>query len=384
MINEFFGYLPNIIIFPIFQAVLIFNFLLKGRFSEAVMFQTIFVLTSCEWSLDGGAYQIIYNYRTVQVFSISISTIILIILLVNRFFKKSFSIFNIKKVGFLLILLFFSGTLIGIIGLVFSDYKTEYFFSNFQYYLILIMYYFLYAIEFQGDYLLSKFRIYNNIIIAVLFSKIAIVFIGNIINLQKSSYGGISVFTYDPVNIFSIFLLLAISKEMKIGKKCLLFFGCLLQVWNIIYFLSISGKGILFLFMLLPFYLYKKLVQNKKYYKKIIIIYLFLILVIGGFLSFTSLNNIVHSLPNEYLLLKTSYSKISGLFCLENYKNPYLLYSSAQNNLIELYNIIYELIYNPKYLLIGKGFGGYFEDKAFRNYLANDKGGYSTQEVISF
>jgi len=62
-------------------------------------------------------------------------------------------------------------------------------------------------------------------------------------------------------------------------------------------------------------------------------------------------------------------------------KNPYELPGSPRDRVLEFYNTAAYYAQHPLFVIAGRGFGGYFEDDAFYNYTASDKGGYSTEEV---
>lgn len=371
VIAETISYSTIGIVFSYFQAALILFQLLRDKFFQAVLIHLLFILTSLEWPADLALRPEIYTYRTVSVFGVSISTIVLGFLFLVAVFKRGFH-FRLRKEQIWFLILFFLAILTGFLGLVFSDYRLPYFISDLQYWMVLIMSTGLGFSFFSANR--SAIRTFVNVLLFVLCSRSLVSFFGSLFGFQKGVYGGISTFTYDAIDLLITLIILSVLEKTR-GKASK---GFIVLCW----FLGVaklllyggSGKDILLLgFVLILLFaamLSKKssLLTRSSAVIFIVIAIIFFSLVMPTFLEVN-------------LLLSIKYNQALSVLSPSWITNPYELAASPRDRVLELYNTAAYYAKHPLFIITGRGFGGYFEDDAFYNYTASDKGGYSTEEV---
>jgi len=370
ILSETLSYNTLGIAFSFFQAFLVVFQILRRKIVLAVSMHTLFVLTALEWPADLTSRPAIYTYRTVDFFGVSISTIVLAI-----FFTISLLHFR-KHVTFnrnttLMLLMFLIASLTGTFGVIFSDYNIGFFISDIQYWFVLLMSTSL-AVTIFTRYPAFR-KLFEKILIWVLASRAIVVFFGSILGFNKGSYGGLSIFSYDAIDFLIPLIILALKEQQSAFMKILITGSWILGTFSTVVLQS-SGKGILltgFVFLIL---IIKLLVSKGHFFRTILgIVLVFAIL-------FMSLH-VIPSLLEKNLLFSIKYNQVISLISLKWLTNPYILPNSPRDRVLELYNIVAYYIEYPLFFLTGRGFGGYFEDKAFYNYTASNQGGYSTQEV---
>ena len=173
ILSETLSYSTLGIAFSFFQAFLVLFQILRRNIALAVGMHTLFVLVALEWLADLALKPTICTYRTVGLFGVSISTIMLTI-----FFAIGLLHFG-KHVAFdkataLMILMFLIATLTGVFGVIFSDYNIDFFVSDLQYWFVLLMSTSL-AITVFARYPAFR-KLFERILIWVLASRAIVVF----------------------------------------------------------------------------------------------------------------------------------------------------------------------------------------------------------------
>jgi hypothetical protein len=222
----------------------------------------------------------------------------------------------------------------------------------------------------------------KRIILYVIIGRSLITFIGYLsfyifgnTSILKGYYGGVKIFTFDPLDYFAAFIILALFSDKGISRsqKILILISWIISIFSFVIFQPF-GKSILFLFITLIELIVILLLKQRLLISKILILTVTFISIIAivYFLDYLSTTNI---------LLSSKYSEVKKFLSFKWIKDPYLLPSSPRDRVLEFYNIIWSHIENPFFLLIGRGIGGYFKDEKFYNYTASEIGGYSLYEV---
>jgi hypothetical protein len=372
ILNETIGYNNLGIYMAYIEAFLVMFFILFKHFTLAFLMHTLFVLTSLEWSADLYSLQNIFTYRTVDIFGISLSSVILIILFVINYIFYGFKT-QINNIFLKFMLIVFMGFLIGGSGLIFSDYKINFFISDFFYWVIVLISALLFTkILRRNPYYIKDIEW---ILISVLVARSFVKFFGIFWGLQKGKYGGISIFSFDTIDIFIPFLIFSFLQEKNMILKFLIIISWVLGSISVV-FTESSGKAIL-LFFLVFLVIFIKLFRGKKY---IIIKTIFIMFFVLFYLVFYPM--FFNLIENNNLFL-SKFNQVCSLLSFSWIKDPYILPLSPQTRILEMYNILAYYFENPIYCITGRGFGGYFEDIAFYNYFASDMGGYSIEEIVS-
>lgn len=359
------------IAYSYFQAFLVVFQLLRGKLFHAMLLHLLFVLTSLEWPADLALRPVIYTYRTVSVLGVSISTIVLGLLFVVTISKQGFH-FRLRKEQMWFLLLFFLAIMTGFFGLLFSDYGLSYFISDLQYWTVLIMSTGLGFALFSAKQ--SAVSTFENVLLAVLCSRSIISFFGSLFGFQKGIYGGIATFTYDAIDMLIPLIILALfRKNSSITTNLLISLCWVLGILNVLMFGG-SGKGILLIGGVFAVLFLKTLSNSSSILTKSVAV--ILLICFAVFLVVT-LPNVLES----NLLFSIKYNQALSVLSFSWIMNPYELSPSPRDRVLEFYNTAAFYAEHPLFILIGRGFGGYFEDNAFYNYTASDKGGYSTEEV---
>lgn len=359
------------IAYSYFQAFLIVFQLLRGKLFRAILLHLLFVLTSLEWPADLALRPEIYTYRTVSIFGVSISTIVLGFLFLVVIFRRGFH-FRLGKEQIWFLMLFFLATLTGFFGLMFSDYRLTYFISDLQYWTVLIMstslgFYFFSANK-------SAVRTFENVLLFVLCSRSLVSFFGSLFGFQKGVYGGISTFTYDAIDLLIPLVIFALfDEDYGVCDKLFIGFCWTAGILNLLLFAA-SGKGLLLFVGVVVGLMVKALSTKTSIITKSIAVVL--IICVGVFLVMA-----IPVLLSNNLLFSIKFEQSVSLLSMSWIKNPYKLPGSPRDRVLEFYNTAAYYAQYPLFIITGRGFGGYFEDNAFYNYTASDRGGYSTEEV---
>lgn len=371
VLAEIISYSSMGIVFSYFQVAIVLFQLLRGKLLQSILIHVLFVLTSLEWPADLALRPVIYTYRTVSVFGVSVSTIVLGLLFVVTISKQGFH-FRLRKEQMWFLLLFFLAIMTGFFGLLFSDYGLSYFISDLQYWTVLIMSTGLGFALFSAKQ--SAVSTFENVLLVVLCSRSIISFFGSLFGFQRGIYGGIAMFTYDAIDMLIPLIILALfRKNSSITTNLLISLCWVLGILNVLMFGG-SGKGILLIGGVFAVLFLKTLSISSSILTKSVAV--ILLICFAVFLVVT-LPNVLES----NLLFSIKYYQALSVLSLTWITNPYELASSPRDRVLELYNMAAYYAKHPLFIITGRGFGGYFKDDAFYNYTASDKGGYSTEEV---
>lgn len=368
---ETFSYSAVGIVYSYFQAFLVVLALLRGKLFRAILLHLVFVLTSLEWPADLALRPQIYTYRTVSIFGVSISTIVLSFLFLEVAFKRGIH-FRLTRGQMWFLTLIFSAILTGFFGLVFSDYRLPYFIADLQYWTVLIMSAGLGFAFFSANE--SGVSTFENVLLFVLCSRSLVSFFGSLLGFQKGMYGGIATFTYDAIDLLITFIILTVLEETR-GKASKFFI-------SLCWFLGLaktllfggSGKGILLLAFVLVVLFTSMVSRKSSLLARSSAVILIIIAIIFFFL-------VMPTLLERNLLLSIKYNQALSILSPSWITDPYVLAASPRDRVLEFYNTAAYYSQHPLFIIAGRGFGGYFEDDAFYNYTASDAGGYSTFEV---
>lgn len=378
ILNETIGYSTVGTYFVLFQVLLIFIYFLKKNYLKSWNLFLIFSLTALEFPADLSlGLEEINTFRTVSFFNISVSTWILMFFFLYFSFVKGciLEVFkNLEKYEIIIYLIFICSVLIGIFGNIFSDYNIQYFIYDLQYYLVIFFSYNVFRF-FQRN---KESYIVENIIIYTLVSRSLINFIGFSSGALKGRYSGEAIFSYDPIDIFSIFLIFAISKNNSSLKNLIILISGILGIISSVIFQS-GGKSILLFGIVLFEIIFLILKSNYKWMRGPIFKTIFTILII--FLIIFSFN-VLNYLQHENQLLQIKFNQVISLLNLKWINDPYILPISPRDRVFELYNTYYYYLENPSYFLLGTGIGGYFEESKYYNPTAN-LSGYNEYELKS-
>lgn len=377
ILNETIGYSTIGIYFVLLQVLFIFIYFIRKNYLESWSLFLIFSLTALEFPADLALRPEIYTFRTVGFVNISVSTWILMFFFLYFFFIKGHileAFKNMKKYEIIIYLIFICSVLIGLLGNIFSDYKIQYFISDLQYYLVIFFSYFVFRF-FQRN---KESYIVENIIIYTLVSRSLINFIGYSSGALKGIYGGLAIFSVDPIDVFSIFLIFALSENNSFLKNFIILVSWILGIISSVIFQS-SGKSILLLGIVLFEIVFLILKSNYKWVRDPIFKTIFMTLII--FLIIFSFN-LLNYLQQDYPLLESKLNQAISLVNLKWINDPYILPASPRDRVFELYNTYYYYLENPFYFLLGTGIGGYFEESKYYNPTAGPTG-YSEYELKS-
>lgn len=373
VLNEKIGYSDLGIILVLIEVFIVVFLVFIKQFTLAFIMHMLFVLTALEWPADLLLRPNIFTYRTVHVSGISISTLVLAFLFVmsHVFFDLRF---QVKRIAFWGMLIIAIGLFTGILGMTLGDYKTHFFIGDFAYWVAVVLSVSLFTkiLSARPD----SMKLLEWVFIAVLISRSIVKFLGIFLGLQKGMYGGVAIFSFDAIDILILMLIFALQEQEHWIMKVLIIISWILGSLAVVIAES-SGKGILLSFAVL-YILVWKLFKLRKY--MFIRMYLGLFIIIG---LFVILPRYLSYLIENNILFASKFNQAMSLLSFSCMKDPYVLPPSPQTRILELYNIAAYYLENPVFFLTGRGFGGYFEDKAFYNYNASNLGAYSTEEVIS-
>ncbi len=377
ILNETIGYSTVGIYFVLFQVFLIFIYFIRKNYLKSWNLFLIFSLTALIFPSDLLLRPEIYTFHTIELFNITVSTWILMLFFLYFFFVKGYilEVFkNLKKYEIIIYLIFICSVLIGVLGIIFSDYHIKFFLSDLQYYLVIFFSYYVFSF-FQRN---KENYIIENIIIYVLISRSLIKFIGYLSGALKGVYAGTAIFSFEPIDMFSVFLIFALSKNNSFLKNFIILISWILGIIVGVIFQS-SGKSILLFGIVLFEIVFLILKSNYKWVRDLIFKTVFMTLII--FLMIFSFN-LLNYLEEENQLLQKKLNEAISLVSLKWINDPYSLPYSSRDRVFEIYNTYYYYLENPFYFLLGTGIGGYFEESKYYNPTAGSSG-YTEYELKS-
>lgn len=355
----------------------IFHLIIVKSIKKTFYWHMIFMLSSVETFIDSVNYnEIIYTYKHFQLpaLPISLSTMLTILLFLLSIIKNR-KLFIVKNdIVYKFILICFSMSLItGIVGLIVRDYEAKNFLKSIMIPLIDLCIYSL-MFNYRNEEDIKKF---SELLISVLVGSVIASYIGGLLGV-RASYGaaGLTTLPTNQIMIFSPFLI-CFSLYYKGLNKIFLFVIGALACINIITF-NASGKGIIFV-IFSCLLLLSKMVTN---YKRIIG-FVFTIMLIGIFT--TLMFSFISDKFQNNNLFNDKYNQVITLINVSNWGVDFQNISkSPRVRIIETKNILLTLKENYIDLLIGRGFGGYFEDKSNLFYNINLYDGvFSNEEILT-
>jgi hypothetical protein len=334
------------------QVVIIILLLLKDKKEAALVWHINFFVLSFNFDPilinETAEHTATFNYSKIKLFNIlPVSFVITILVMILWIYKKNITpnrLFNsFFKFYFFLVI---TGTILGLIGVVFSDYSIEYFINYFYYSSVVTFF----LIIFRKSFNINLYKIFEKNLYFLLISSSLVSGLLMILNFT-SIYGGVKTI---PINSLFIFLPFLFLKNERINQSA--------KVIALISFLSVTlfstgGKGVIFLLIIIFFIIYNRLRA-------------FRYIILAGALSLTSLlvvdsskverlfvqnknNYLISHKFNQFLTIFQSFDK--GLESVS---------TSPQIRIAEVINIIDLYYRNPTQSFLGMGFGGPFTDSA--------------------
>ena len=378
VLNETIGYSVYGTILVAIQVLIVMFFLIRNDYFRSFVLFLVFLFTALEFPADLKLRPKIYTFRTIEILNVSISTWVLIIFFVyGLIFRNGISklLNNISKFQIILYVLLICSILIGLSGNIFSDYAFQYFLKDVQYYLIILFSFIIFS-DFGGR---DIDKAIESIILYTLCSRSIVSFVGISFGALKGNYGGVSIFSYDAIDLFVVFTILAISRTNTFLKNLLIVISWILGIISNVIIQS-SGKsllliGVVFLEIIVL------VMKTRSSFLRSPLVKVFLILAI--FIGLLIMYDLINTVSSKNILLSSKLYQVQTLLDLNWVRNPYNLEPSPRDRVLEIYNTYYYFVENPQFFLLGTGMGGYFKEAKYYNYSASDVGGYSTYEIKS-
>jgi len=355
-------------------AMVLLVLLLTKSVKKTFYWHIFFLLTSLEASLEVGTYSgIVYGYKHLELpgIPISISTIFTILLFILIIMKKKKIIIPKNDLLYRIVVLFFIVPLVtGLIGVAFRNYElTDFIKGSMQPILYLCVYSIL--INFR---LADELNRLKSLVITALIGSVLASYIGAFLGVQ-AKYGLHITYPANQILWFSPFLL-PLSLYFKGRQRVFITLIGIMACTNLTLF-NATGKTILFVIFAVIIFIVKVSTNLKR------MVTLMSILGLSALSLFFMLGYFRDSIEPS-ILLKAKFEQLIGFISFWDWKdNLQIIPASPRVRIIETINIFLTLKENFIDLLIGRGFGGYFEDvgNLFRNYDLS-KGAFSDREVI--
>ena len=356
------GYLncsPLNLLLTIPQFLYVAYLICRGHFEKAAFFHLLFIITSFSYNITDSAMDVLgvslltsYNYAKFKIASIPLFFINNVYMIYRlRKIKVKISD-NAKRSDFYIFYKFLKytfiiGVVLGVPGLLFFGYFREGFlnYGSYAFFLLSLSYIFLLMFDTKlKDLLYIQFPILLMLSIIVMLSVkfLGIEFIGTVYVTYFASM--LLPYTlYNKSVIMPLIIMLVYMASNVIsgtGGKIIVQFAL---VAIVVFFLTYSSH--------LP-------VDNKKVRRYRYMYYFLLAAVpIAGIYLIASMtgdeeSNFTYKLHNVQSLL-SFFVGAGGLHEID--RSPYI-------RVAEIANVLYEDISNPLYLILGRGFGGYYRD----------------------
>lgn len=333
-LNSYFNQNSFFKIFIYFQCIYLLYLLLTKQYVKTFKYHIFFVLCSPLFSQDFNTSSRVINYSRLQIFGLNYSYLFVVLLFLVCFFnqnkniKKNFRNKKLKKFYILNLIMLGTATVIGVIGIIIDNNLISFFRNGFIYMGIMVMYFYI---------LLSLFNKNNvkelkKIIYSLLIGGIGITLLLNLFGI-KGFYGNLEISRTIDTVIFSSILVF----------KYKLFFILYMYLLPTI----VSGKAIIIFLVVMGIWSYH-LKLNKV---------LKLILLVSILILFFNLDSLI--MLKENSILKYKYNEF--VMMLKEFKLSKIPHS-PRVRIIEIINLLYSYIEKPIYLLMGKGYGGYYND----------------------
>lgn len=204
------------------QYLFIIYLILNKKYDKAILFHFVFIITSI--TATTALIEVpIYNYVSIKLYGpFGLSYIISLILFIVTIKRSHLFSYPLQIVCKLLLFLSISGILLGLVGLIFSDYFEEYFFAHSIYILILLIN--LFILINNNSINLAR-KIYNNTLYLLIASPIAtfIAFHLGFFTMYGPSFKAV---IQTEIDFYSIALLIGIY-YIKEKKWAIISIGCL-------------------------------------------------------------------------------------------------------------------------------------------------------------
>lgn len=350
-------------------------FIFTGSLKKTLFWHVVFMLSSLEISTDVANYSgVVYGYKHFELpfIPISLSTLFTIFLFLMSIFKnKTIKYKKNDNVYFTVIILFLLPFITGLIGILFRDYEIANFIERaMQPFLYLCVYILL--VEYKNKQDINKLK---ELLISCLIGSVLASYISALVGVQ-ASYGAHSTFPTNQILWFSPFLII-LSIYMTGKQKIFIFTVGILACVNLIFF-NATGKTILFVILAIVIYLYKNITNIKRFPY-------FFIILISTLLISVAIFDQIQNLIKSNILFQAKFEQLVGILNVKNW--GYMFQNvplSPRIRIIESINIFLTHKENLLDLIIGRGFGGYFEDKS--NMLSSidlSKGAFDKEQILT-
>ncbi|MEN1968867.1 hypothetical protein WMZ97_12440 [Lentibacillus sp. N15] len=356
-------------------AFVLIYFLITQSIKRTFYWHTLFLLSSLEVSTDLANYKgLIYGYKHFEFpfLPISVSTLLTIFLFVMNIlmngkvkYKKNDLVYKATIIFFLLPLI------TGTIGILFRDYSITLFLERaMQPLLYLCVYSLLIEHDDKQDFQNLKILLTSALVGSVIAS-----YTGALLGVE-ASYGAHTTFPANQILWFSPFLIVLSLYVGGKQKSFILLMGILACV-NIIFF-NATGKAILFVILALLVYSYKNITNIRRF-----LYFAFIIFAISVG-SLIMLDDFFYSLKSN-VLFQAKFEQLFSLLNINNWGvNLQNVPFSPKVRVIEAINIFLSQKENLIDLIVGRGFGGYFEDKSnMFSTLDLSKGAFSDNQILT-
>lgn len=369
VLNEVFGYGLIGQVMSLAQAALVLMLLLIGKAKSAFICHTVFVLSALEFPRDLLNGSRLYTYRTVEAFGISLSTLILFAALVPSIIL-SFGVRGLRNYRVTWLMLFLAVSfMIGLANAFLGGGRLGFLTADLQYYLTML------TGVIVAQTLLDRGLIstgdFGDLILSVLSSRTLVVFFGNAFGFRYGNYGGISIFSFDPLDYLYPGLLAGLFLGRRTRQeRALMGISTILGIVNGTVFQA-SGKGFILLVVAVGL-LGLGLIRRIKRLLMLMVTAMAMVFVLGVGPAF---------FPGDHLILRNvKLGEVFSLLNVRSLKEPSRIAASSRVRVYEFLNIADSYLREPLFAPLGKGLGGFFTDTAYPMPEV-DLTAYSQQEL---
>lgn len=371
--NLIFSSSPLSLVVTLLQIIIVLYYIIHHDIPKALLFHLVFIMLSMDTtsaiSIDDGA-STFYNYGKIKLIgpvgiNHLIGGVIFFLLIINK--KKRLPRVFFYKVYKLLIGLGLSGTIIGLFGLLFLDYKFRFFLTPAIYIFNGIIYSYCLLCVYSPSFIKE---LYKNVFCLLVSSAYAATLTFCVFGV-RSKYATEEALLYNEIYFLVPTLIIALLQKSSHRR---LIVGAL-----VCYFvnLALAGRGGFFLnlviVLVLAIWFYSA--SHKISTKRLVVPFLMIIIAV------------------TIAPIITEYSKLSAIKFKEMTSLTNLLFEggslsdritsipdSPATRISEFANLFYGVMISPLNFIIGKGYGGYYED--YLNLLAQLDliGGYTVEE----
>jgi len=356
---------PIGILWCIMQFVFVIYLFATGKKESAVFWHLVFMITSSASTAVTTEDLGRFNYSSIKLFGpLTISYLFAIILLfispkTKKDIKFRYSLF--WKMRNIFVIFGIMGMMLGIVGLFGLGYYFDAFVGFSVYIMVLVIHIELIMRYDKGRLLKKCFYACIPLLIASIVNNLS-----NVLLDIKTTYSIFDIYSQSAISSFSLLLLLALPNVSN--KKIVV---AALLVYLILILTTATGKFFFNLAMMLFIYLLMLINNNKIRYRKFFIA--LAIFVIPVVLSSSFL------LEGKAALKFSQFKSVFNIFesditSVED--SPYI-------RMAEVLNIYSENVKNPIYAVMGRGYGGYFQDElGLFNKIVLGEGSFREEYII--